>query len=282
MRPLPSVAIAITVFRDASRLDTLLNNMRWSGWPDIPTYVFEDPFEADRKGVSNDFAAVCDKYNVPLSTAPFWGCMHGIIQFAMENTKEDWIIYIPDDVLFTRGGLWNEYMGVLAYGREFIGGIQAPYWNADELVTMGIIPHKKVMYEGWVPDGVGQNPHWNWFGVPRKYINLNGAGFSLNRELWRGMGGWSRHTWRLDEYAGYKAWQLGMACITLPGPPRVHYFGGATHLMPEHEDYSSVENWKKATGGTPTETGNETRVILDRVPESFDDILKFWNMGGRW
>lgn len=277
-----SVAIAITTFRRPERLRTLLTNMRWSGIPDIPVYVFEDPVPTDNRDlVTKQFREVCDDFHLPLQTAPEWGCMQGIIQYAFEKTEEDWIIYVPDDVLFTKGALWNEYSGVLTYGRDFVGGIQAPYWNAHDLVQMGLLRVKEEMYlETWIPENVAQNPHWNGFGVPRKYINLNGAGFSLSRSLFRKMGGWPRCTWRLDEYAGYMAWQLGYVILTLPGPTRIHYFGATTSDQPPHDDFSSVENWKKATGGTPEETGYWTRLLMDQVPEEFDRILRFFQSGG--
>lgn len=278
-----SVAIAVTAFRNHQRLNALLDNMKWAGLPDIPVYVFEDPVPGrERHEVTAEMIRVCVKHEVILRTAPKWGCMQGIIQYALEQTTEDWIIYVPDDVLFTKGGLWNEYAGVLAYGREWVGGIQAPYWNAHELVALGAIPTREVMFRGWIPDHIGQNPHWNGYGLPRKYINLNGAGFSINRKLWEKMGGWPACTWRLDEYAGYMAWKCGMACITLPGPPRIHYFGATTPEQPVHEDFSSVENWKKATGGTPEETGYWTSEIMKNVPETFDEILRFVREGGSW
>lgn len=283
-----SVAIAVTTFKRPERLRTLLENMTWSGLPDIPLYVFEDPVPDDRRSrVSSRMSAVCEEFNVPLRTAPTWGCMQGAIQYAMEETSEDWIIYVPDDVLFTRGALWNMYGAVLTYGRPFVGGIQTPYWNADELFELGMMPHKECMYEGWKPESISRNPHWENGGVPRIYVNLNGAGFAISRKLWKAMGGWPKQTWRLDEYAGYRSWFYGMVVITVPGPPAIHYFGGATPDMPEEKpDFSSVSAWKEATGETPEESGLISREKMAKIPRvydgdaTFNDCLSFFKSGG--
>lgn len=274
-----SVAIVITVYRKPERLARLLDNMRWSGIPDVPVYVFEDPSPfSDREAITSAYTDVCREKHVRFQSAPKWGCMQGSIQYAFANTTEDWLIYVPDDVLFTRGALWNEYAGILTYGRPFVGGIQAPFWNAHELVDMGILSHREKMNQGWLPDGVPRNPHWDYPGVPRAYINLNGAGFSLSRALFVKMGGWPMCTWRLDEWAGYQSWKHGMVCITLPGPPRIHYFGATTPDHPEGLDFASVAGWKEATGGfTPTEAGIETERIMSQLPGgTWDELLTFF------
>jgi hypothetical protein len=280
------VAIAITTYRKPERLAGLLDNMWWSGVPDVPIFVFEDPsfVKEERAEITEQFRKVCkEKGNLPLYTAPKWGCMQGIIDYAFKAIHAEWIIYVPDDVRFPRGALWNEYAGILTYGRDFVGGIQAPFWNADDLVTMGVMPSKDAMFNGWQPLNVPRNPHWEGGGIPRKYINLNGAGFSLNRELYEAMGGWPECTWRLDEWAGYQAWRHGMVIITLPGPPRVHYFGGATDYMPkDRPDFSSIEAWIEATGKIPSETGVDTVRIMNKLEEdNWDYILDFFHRGGR-
>lgn len=282
-----SVGMVINTFRNPARLAGLLDNMAWAGIPDIPLYVFEDmtPGQEGNEihlqylNVLNDKMHLLPK-GYQFNRTKQWSCMQGLIDFSFQQTHEDWIIYIPDDVMFTRGGLWNEYAGILVYGREFVGGIQAPFWNAQDLVQMGVFTSKEDTYKHH--DYLPQNPHWNSPGVPRKYINLNGAGFSMSRKLYETMGGWPHCTWRLDEYAGYKAWTNGMVCITLPGPPRIHYFGGATPLMPEpHPDYSSVENWVRATGKTPSEAGCEVQMIMDKIGDgNWDGILSFFQKGG--
>lgn len=277
-----TVAIAITTFRNPERLAGLLDNMHASGMPDVPIYVFEDPSpHPDRLEQTEQNASVCKRFGLRLRTKPEWGCMQGIIQYALEQTSEDWIIYVPDDVRFPRAGLWNEYAGVLTYGRPWVGIIQAPYWNATDLVTMGILPHRELMWKQEMVESLPRNPHWDGWGVPRKYINANGAGFSISRRLFHAMNGWPQCTWRLDEWAGYQSWKQGLVCMTLPGPPRVHYFGGATTHLPHGLNYHSVEAWMEATGGkNPAETGNETVLIMNQLPdENWDGMLAFFNGG---
>lgn len=277
-----NVAIAITVYNNPARLAALLDNMRWAGIPDIPLYILEDPCKRGQD-TSNDYKAIClekiGDLDYIFQTAPEWGCMQGIIDFALRATTEDWIIYVPDDVLFTRGGLWNEYAGVLTYGRDFVGCIQAPYWNAHDLVAMKVMPHREAMYQGWMPDKIPRNPHWDGEDLPRKYININGAGFSISRRLYDAMGGWPKCTWRLDEWAGYQAWKQGMCCITMPGPPRIHYFGGATPDMPAGLGFHTVEAWQMATGGlTPEQTGIETTRLMEPIRDgTWPGLLEYFS-----
>jgi hypothetical protein len=188
--------------------------------------------------------------------------MQGVIEYALRCTKEDWIIYVPDDVAFQPGGLLNEYEGILQYGDDFVGGIQAPYWNVHELppTTNGNIP---------------RNPHWE--GPPRKYINLNGAGFSISRKLYEVMGGWPTCTWRLDEWAGYQAWKNGMVILTLSGPPRLHFGGLGSQRIEKEVNFHTPEAWAEATGGLrPEETAKESYQLMDKVQGDTYDEIKRW------
>lgn len=259
-----SVAIAVTTFRNPEALESLLNNMFRTGVPGIPIYVFEDPSpDSDRNHLTECNQAVCDSFKIKMFTAPYWGCMQGIIDYAMRLTREDWIIYVPDDVQFQDGGLINEYEGVLKYGEWFVGGIQAPYWNIHELPV--------AMHEP-----IPRNPHWE--GTPRKYINLNGAGFSISRRLYDIMGGFPHCTWRLDEWAGWKAWTSGMVCITLPGPPRLHMGGWGSRKIGRQVNFHTEEAWMEATGGLrPADTGQKTKEIMATINGDFwPDIVKHY------
>src|SRR5215831_9932365 len=127
MRMGKEVAIVIITFRNPPRLSSLLDNMKWAGVPDIPVYVFEDPSPwPDHNEVMARNMEATLKHGYKYHIAPEWGCMQGITEYALNNTEEDWIIWVPDDVVFTRGALWNEYAGILTYGRAWVGGIQAP------------------------------------------------------------------------------------------------------------------------------------------------------------
>ena len=274
-----SVAVAITVFRDPSRLATLLANMYACGVPDVPIRVFEDPSpHGDREAITEGYLNVCKMYNLQLLTAPHWSCMQGIIDYALRVTNEDWTIYVPDDVIFQTGGLQNEYSGILDYGRDFVGGIQAPYWNADELVKNGVIESVSDLYNGLGTLRVPRNSHWDGTGVPRKYINLNGAGFSISRRLYDVMGGWPTCTWRLDEWAGYQAWRHGLVCITLPGPPRIHLGGRGASKIGIQTDFHTVDAWKRATGGlAPEDTARITYSIMDKIKgDDWEAITKYY------
>src|SRR5262245_7672670 len=188
-----SVAFVIVVYHKPSRLERLWENMLWAGVPDIHIYVFEDPCPhnlEERASTSYTYHQVCNRIGLKYETAPEWGCIQGITEFATQRTTEDWLIWIPDDVMFSKGALWNEYAAVLTYGRDYIGAMQMPYWNAHDLVTMGVMPSRDIMFTGWQPgSGIPRNPHWDHFGLPRAYINCNGAGFAFSRDLWRDVGG---------------------------------------------------------------------------------------------
>lgn len=280
-----TVAIAITVYHRPERLAGLLDNMHWAGLPDIPVYIVEDRPPVDGVAsaeISRGFQdVIAEKLPRALYVrTPKWGCMQGSIQHALTVSTEDWIIYVPDDVRFAKGGLYHEYAAALAYGRDWVGCMQAPYWNATDLVTMGVLASREAMWAE-VPFSLPRNPHWDNNGVPRKYINVNGAGFTINRRLFDAMGGWPTCTWRLDEWAGYQAWMHGMVCMTVPGPPRVHYFGGTTPDQPTGLAFHSVEAWQAATGGlTPAETGNRTVLVMDQLPEEdYSSMLAWFNAG---
>lgn len=292
-----SVAVNIHVYRKPKVLGYLLDNIKWSGWPDVPIRVFEDPspFE-DRRNITEAYQEICNEWKVPFETANEWGHMRGVSEFAMKRTSEDWIIWVPDDVIFTRGGLWNEVAGVLTFGKPFIGGIQMPYWNSQDLSANGLLPvdpkpngdqwpFKSLMLKGWKPENVPRNPYWDAYGLPRCYANFNGAGFAINRILWKRMGGYHPVTSRLDEYAGFKAWQLGMPVITLPGPPRIHYFGGSAELIPVGGNPSDLHEYEQAMGMSLEDACTLIHTQRSKIPAtaadgSFNDVLAFFQNGG--
>ena len=260
-----SIAIVVATFKNPLGLQRLLANMQDSGLPDVPLYVFEDPSpDANRRYVTKAYKDVLRGLGIPLYTAPNWGCMQGIIDFALRTTNEDWVVYVPDDVHFPVGGLCNEVDGIRAYGKWFVGGIQAPYWNLEDLLRMGV-----------PMENPPRNPHWE--GPPRAYVNLNGAGFSISRELYRRMRGWPRCTWRLDEWAGFQAWVNGMVCITLPGPPRVHFGGGSLPVQPKGLAFHTEAAWIAACGMTPAQSSDLCRQRMQALPgETWEDIESFY------
>lgn len=256
-----SVSIAICTFRKPAKLRSLLENLKECGLPDIPVRVFEDPspFE-DREETTRENQAVCDEFNVPMRTAPKWGCMHGAIQFAFEETDEDWLIYLPDDIGVRPGVLWQAYATVRTYGRYFVGAIQIPYWNMQ---TAG----------GPVTE---RNPVWERYPVPFKYLNVNGAGFSMSRQLFKVIGHWPRYSWRLDEYASWVAWQAGMVVLAAPGLALLHYGGGSWGLMPEVKwKLGTDEAWLQATGVSVGQAERQSRDAMGRIEgEDFNAVLR--------
>jgi hypothetical protein len=274
-----SVAIVVVTYRNPPRLASLLDNMEWAGLPDIPLYVFEDPSPRnDKDEISAQYIDLCMNRHIPYKRPKAWSNMQGVTEFALREITEDWIIWVPDDVIFTRGALWNEYAGILAYGRPWVGGIQAPYWLASDLVTMGSMPNREAMFNGWIPNGIPQNPFWNDQGLPRAYVNLNGAGFSLNRELWRVCGGIPQQTWRLDEYLGYMAWHIGYVIISLPGQPRIHYQGGSTPYGVAGGLWHTAEMYEQAIGKS---IGDATGEIYSRMQElpggQWHEMVKYFD-----
>ena len=278
------VAIVVTTFANPERLDGLLNNMIWSGMPDIPVRVYEDVSPYDNAtAISAMYADVAQRHEVPIKNFGTWQCMQGVFRSALYEAEEDWVIWVPDDVSFLRGGLWQEYANVLAYGREFVAAIQAPYWNANDLHSMGLIPSRGAIYDPDVlGNGIPRNPHWDWFGIPRTYINVNGAGFAVRPSFVRKVE-IPLCTWRFDEWIGYCAWMSGKVCITSPGPPRLHYGAGGSSCMPPGLDYHTEAAWERATGGiTVQECSTMMYSIKNKLPgEDWNQVLDFFSKGGR-
>lgn len=279
------VEIVVISYHNYQRLDRLLENMFWSGMPDIPIAVWEDPCPhavEERGQITKGYLEVCEKWKVRYRSGLAWGCMQGITEYATQQSRSDWIIWVPDDVMFTKGALWNEYASVLAYGKDFVGSIQFPYWNATDLVTMGVMQTRDQMFTGWQPSSIPRNPHWDYTGVPRAYINCNGAGFAYSRALWKEMRGFPTETWRIDEYLGYAAWTHGKVIITVPGQPRIHYFGGSTPSLPNGLDYHTEEAWVRALGKNVADATHEMTTIIHRLPGGdWQEMIDFFKGGGR-
>lgn len=268
MLDFPSISCGITVYGNPPRLRHLLSNLRWSGIPEEITFrVFEDP--KDRE-TSLEYEKICEEYKVPYYRAPSWGCMHRIGQFAVLNSPEDWFIYLPDDVLLTKGHLANIVQSIYDYHFTSVGAFQTPYWNADELVEKYQIVGPKDKNELWrvtgfsVLNGYPENPYWSKC-APRIYVNLNGAGFILRRKAWELVGGFSPDTWCLDEDIACRIWYYtGYNIFTLPGPPLIHYFGAtsADGTQPDHKFWTG-EAWEKAWGMDKKETHRLIRLAME-------------------
>lgn len=253
---LPSIGLAMVTFNAPLRLRSLLSIATQDNLiPDLPFRLFEDPWKPEAQA---QYDRVAREFKVPYYRVPKdhrvskdpntgWSCMQGAVEYAVENTPEDWFLYWTDDVLPTPGAFQNIIQWIYELDSYPVGAIQWPYWNADELPVKPWA-HKDSMWlpdSGWLAE-IPQNPHWNGpSNAPRPYINLNGAGFALRRSTWEQVGGFSQKTWCLDEDISLKIWlKADQVIVTVPGPPFVHYMGASLD-HPPHEMHS-LACWKAA------------------------------------
>jgi hypothetical protein len=265
----PSIAIGITTFHAPMRLRKLIEILRDQGSLEyfskvgIPIRIFQDPW---RKHEYDNiiYDQIGREYRLPLTRLPKWSCMQGSAEFAVENSPEDWFIYLPDDVLPAPGALNRIVDWIIRLDRSPVGALQVPYWNADELPNPPWAPGgKEAMWHlssEWLWN-VPKNPHWEITGKPYPYVNLNGAGFAIRRATWQAVGGFSQETWCLDEDMGAKIWlRTAEIIVALPGPPFVHYMGGALD-HPEHH-FHCLDCWHKAGWPDKDEVHRQCRAVM--------------------
>lgn len=209
-----------------------------------------------------------------------WSNMHGAAQAAFDASRKyspDWVVYLGDDVQVTPGALTNMLDFIRANELKTVGLIQFPYWNAHELCANSysefqgpsLLTVKEDMFalpKDWLHN-VPRNPHWDNGGAARMYINVNGVGFACKTDMFARVGGFAKGTWCLDESIAVKAWVDSQACITIPGPPLVHYFGGATLTNPQPHSLHTEEAWIEAMGLTKAEAGTQSRNHMERLAE---------------
>ena len=257
----PSISLGITVYANPDRLARLLHNLEWSGIPaSLKIRVFEDPHDDVS---STRYRELCRQHNVSYYRMPSWGCMHKIGQFAVMNSPEDWFIYMPDDILVTKGYLQNIIDIISKYKDSSAGLFQVPYWNAHEYTPGWPGGNYKYLWQ-CSPESmlnflasVPENDYWSKT-KPRPYINVNGVGFVLRRQLWGEVGGFSPETWSLDEDISVRCWMYSRYNIfTMPGAPCIHLFGGTSQdgTQPKHQ-FHTMESWIKAWGADKTGIGS--------------------------
>lgn len=232
--------IVIPVYGNSLRLSRMLEVIREQSVLRHITIV-ED---YSNEEVHQSFRGLAYKYNLVHIRAREWLGMQGTVQFAMNELRGDWMIYLPDDVLPTPDSIAN-VVRWLRIVPDWIGAVQVPYWNYDELF---VGKHRELMLEGsleWLYS-VPINPHW--YG-PCMYVNVNGAGFALRRSVWEQVGGFSQKTWCLDEDISARIWLNTnyYAIVTIPGMPWIHQCGGSTRDQHKfgHYDYreSTIDGW---------------------------------------
>lgn len=256
----PSLCAAITCFAEPFRSRALLEEIEAQGGPgEFRLEAFEDP---SAKATSAEFKTLFDSHGVPLKTRGEWGCMQGVADFAFQEVEADWILYLPDDVLPTPG----YFEWVARWMRTLppeVGGLQTPYVNFCDL-----FPEKpnNAMYapnRSWLRE-VKWNPHW--YG-PCMYLNMNGAGFAIRKDVYRKVGPLDLRTWCLDEWLSWKLMtETEYVVMCVPGPPTVHQGGASTiaqHALGlAHKRHSTIDGWMDAIGKPKDECAEILRGIM--------------------
>jgi glycosyltransferase involved in cell wall biosynthesis len=279
-------AIVIPSFRGAWRVQRLLESIARfdsDAYSNNLFYVFEDPSD---DGSTERYHKVLD----PIVNARFkkldkWSNMHGAAMKAVasiDRSVYSWFLYLGDDLLATPGALSNVLHFIEKNPLKTVSLVGIPYWNAHDLTPEGydgngnrdwhphgtgvkysngrpyLLTSKDDMYNqdpDWLVE-VPRNHHWDGEGIARPYIYVNGAGFACKLETYDRVGGFAEGTWCLDESISVRTWlQSDQSICCLPGPPFVHYFGGATPCNPPQHDLHTEESWIKAMGMDKAEAG---------------------------
>jgi hypothetical protein len=226
--------------------------------------VVEDPSD---KPATDRYRSVLRNFSsVEFTKLGSWSNMHGSAMAAFEiaqaEYKPEWIVYLGDDVMVTRGALSTLFYFIERNALRTVSLVQPAYWNAHELFEEvahaerrgpGLLRAKEDMYTkdpAWLLE-VPRNPHWDGEGFARPYVNVNGCGFACRADHYFRVGGFAEGTWCLDETLSVRTW-LGsdQSIVCLPGPPLVHYFGAATECNPPAHDLYTAERWAEAMGMT--------------------------------
>lgn len=276
----PTIGLVFTVYGNPRRLDLILRAFNGQKF-------FDNDFDLDEVLIVEDpstdlahasFERLAKDNYIPLYTMPEWGCMQGSAQAMMEQSKSDWIIYWPDDLLPTPGCVesameWCRLFSTPRFEKAHVGAFNVPYWNYEDL-----FPGKE-RYEMLASDdfewlhSVPWNPHW--YG-PCYYVNVNGAAFALRREAWKAAGGFPKKTWCLDEHISCKMWlETDWTIASVPGPPAIH--GGGMSTPDQHNNgrahhrHSTLDGWYDEWGPPP---GGSKEVLGERCREKMREAQK--------
>jgi hypothetical protein len=292
-----SVEVVVPSFGGAWRLERLLESVSLHDMAarEVPWTVYEDPSTLQ---MSAQYERVCEKFGVRYVKLPTWSNMHGAAQYAFQHATADWVYYLGDDVLVTPLAISSAINWVRHSHPQTVALVQPSYWNAHDLSVDGydgsfsFIAHgenkvvngrpilltiKEDMYTldpSWLAQ-VPRNPHWDGEGIARPYINVNGVGFLCNREVWKYVGGFAQLSWCLDESIAWKVWtQTPFGVVCLPGPPLVHFFGGATLSNPPKTDAYKEEMWIEEFGLNKHECGVRMREIMDMRSKAISEEMQ--------
>lgn len=263
-------AIIIPSFDGAVRVRHLLNSIdRFDpeAFDSNTFYVFEDPSSKDSTRHYQELLSPLS--NVVFQKLDTWSNMHGAARKAvasLDRGKYEWFLYLGDDLLATPFALSSILHFLESNELKSVSLVQIPYWNADDLSPL--LKHKDDMYKvemSWLPR-VPRNPHWDCEGIARPYVNVNGAGFACKLSTYDQVGGFAEGTWCLDETISVRTW-LGsdQSIVTVPGPPFVHYFGGAilSKNRPPQHSLDKEEAWVAAMGMTKSYADQACRKVMN-------------------
>ncbi len=247
---MPSFGVAIVTYNGPLRVSALLDSLRPNREAVDQIVIFEDPSYPE---VSRRLAALAKEHGVAHKVRPEWGCMQGNAAFAMQNMDTDIVCLLSDDILLTPTCLADHRKVWERYWFYPIACAQIPYWgNWSDLINLGLTQTQDAFYSEW-PNyikRIPRNKFWDHDGYPRLYVNVHGSGFSLRRDVYRSVGGFSPQHWSYDEDIAARIW-LKSPCVVVavPGSPFVH-FGGASQCGNEHPDtqYHTLDAWIEAWG----------------------------------
>jgi len=279
--------VVVPSFRGAWRVARLLESIAQhdsTGLDAAQFLVVEDP--SDEQSTKRYEHALKQFSRIDFCKLNEWSNMHGAaskaFEIAAKEYSPDWIMYLGDDVLVTPKALTSALHFVEVNSLDTVSLIQIPYWNAHDLTPDGydgrgnsdwhphgpgvkmscgrpyMIATKDEMYSldpSWLAD-VPRNSHWDGEGVARPYVNVNGVGFLCRTSHFFKVGGFAEGTWCLDESLSVRTWlNSNQSIVCLPGPPFIHYFGGATVCNPPAHELHTHEAWTAAMGMTKEEAG---------------------------
>lgn len=279
------IAIGFTVFNAPLRLRHLLHNLEVTGQRPadlgVQGFVMEDRSTDD---ISEQYRRLARGAGLPHVRLGVWGNMHGCArgaaEFAFRGLKADWFVYWPDDTLATPGAA-KALVGFLMVRANIgaVGAVQAPYWNASELVDAGVLPHRDAMLDEAWWSRVPLNPHWEACDR-RLYVNLNGAIFAVHRDAYYASGGFPTRTWCLDEHLGAAIWlKSPFGVLARGGPPFLHYFGASTINHPHPDAYAPSEQaWLDEWGKAKAEVGTWSRGAMRK----FSQMTGIPDTSGEW
>jgi GT2 family glycosyltransferase len=264
--------IVIPTYNGVDRLRFMLQTIRQNDpsiFGRVPILVVEDP--CGKEGVSTRYAALTDEFpDIDVAHLHEWSNMHGAAKKAFDLAfgafDPEWVIYLGDDLAVTPNALSSLVYFIEENPLKTVSLVGIPYWNSHDLCKSEdsewdgpkLFWRKEDFYGRgleWTKD-LPRNPHWDGDGIARSYVNVNGAGFACKAETYRKVGGFATGTWCLDESISVRTWlNSDQSIVCLPGPPFVHYFGGATPGHHAVHDLHTEERWIEAMGMTKHEAG---------------------------